>query len=93
MDFFINKEIKALKGEIQGKAYALEADKASFGEKLKGELGKEIKKELHSPSSPKKINGLKLKIARWKSIRKSKKEENKIIKRIKTGNYIPLVDE
>ena len=65
MDFLLRKEIQELKGDIESKNIALEADKFTFEQKLKNGLKDEIIKELNNPSKPNFWLGFKIKFNRW----------------------------
>lgn len=74
MDFLTKKEIEGLKQDIKAKDIAVEADKYAFEAKLLNGLGESMLEELKNPPKPNWICGLRLKYARWKKIRKEKKE-------------------
>lgn len=77
MDFLTKKEIEGLKQDIAAKEIAVEADKYAFEAKLLNGLGNSMMKELNNPSKPNWWDGVKYKFARWKMIRKEKKEHKK----------------
>ena len=72
MDFLTKKEIEGLKQDIKAKEIAVEADKYVFETKLLNGLGESMMEELKNPSKPNWINGIKLKYARWKTIKREK---------------------
>ena len=74
MDFLTKKEIEGLKQDIQAKNIAVEADKYAFEAKLLNGMGEEMMNELKNPTKPNWFTGLKLKYARWKTIRKEKRK-------------------
>ena len=74
MDFLTKKEIEGLKQDIQSKEIAIEADKYMFEHKLLNGLGESMMNELKKPTKPNWLTGLKLKYARWKTIRKEKRK-------------------
>ena len=74
MDFLTKKEIEGLKQDIQSKEIAIEADKYMFENKLLNGLGESMMNELKEPAKPNWFTGLKLKYARWKTIRKEKRK-------------------
>ena len=77
MDFLTKKEIEGLKQDIQSKEIAIEADKYMFEHKLLNGLGESMMNELKNPTKPNWFTGLKLKYARWKTIRREKRNEEK----------------
>lgn len=74
MDFLTKREIDGLKKDIASKEVALEADKYAFEMKLLNGLGESMMEELKNPTKPNWFTGLKLKYARWKTIRKEKRK-------------------
>ena len=74
MHFLTKKEIEGLKQDIQSKEIAIEADKYMFEHKLLNGLGESMMNELKNPTKPNWLTGLKLKYARWKTIRKEKRK-------------------
>lgn len=74
MDFLTKKEIEGLKQDIQAKDIAVEADKYAFEMKLLNGLGESMMEELKNPTKPNWLMGLKLKYARWKTIRNEKRK-------------------
>ena len=74
MDFLTKKEIEGLKQDIQSKEIAIEADKYMFEHKLLNGLGESMMNELKNPTKPNWLTGLKLKYARWKTIRREKRK-------------------
>lgn len=74
MDFLTKKEIEGLKQDIQAKNIAVEADKYAFEAKLLNGMGEEMMNELKNPTKPNWFTGLKLKYARWKTIRREKRK-------------------
>ena len=74
MDFLTKKEIESLKQDIQSKEIAIESDKYMFEHKLLNGLGESMMNELKNPTKPNWLTGLKLKYARWKTIRKEKRK-------------------
>ena len=74
MDFLTKKEIEGLKQDIQSKEIAIEADKYMFEHKLLNGLGESMMNELKNPTKPNWLTRLKLKYARWKTIRKEKRK-------------------
>ena len=74
MDFLTKKGIEGLKQDIQSKEIAIEADKYMFESKLLNGLGESMMNELKNPTKPNWLTGLKLKYARWKTIRKEKRK-------------------
>lgn len=77
MDFLTKKEIEGLKQDIAAKEIAVEADKYAFEAKLLNGLGESMMEELNNPSKPNWKDGVKFKIAKWKMLRKEKKEHKK----------------
>lgn len=73
MDFLTKKEIEGLKQDIQSKDIAVEADKYAFEAKLLNGMGEEMMNELKNPTKPNWFAGLRLKYARWKTIRREKR--------------------
>ena len=74
MDFLTKKEIEGLKQDIQSKEIAIQADTYMFEHKLLNGLGESMMNELKNPTKPNWLTGLKLKYARWKTIRKEKRK-------------------
>lgn len=74
MDFLTKKEIEGLKQDIQAKDIAVEADKYAFETKLLNGLGESMMEELRNPTKPNWLTGLKLKYARWRTIRNEKRK-------------------
>ena len=52
----------------------MEADKYAFEAKLLNGMGEEMMNELKNPTKPNWFTGLKLKYARWKTIREEKRK-------------------
>lgn len=82
MDFFTKKEIEYLKGEIESKNVAIEAEKYIFEQQLLNGLGEEIKNKLKTPSKPSIWTKIKIKYLRWKQKRNDLKEYRKLIKEL-----------
>lgn len=80
MDFFTKKEINILKGEIEAKEAAIEAEKISFEKELSNGLMDEIKYILSNPPKPSFWTKIKIKYSRWKQKRRDLKEYKKYIK-------------
>ena len=80
MDFLTKKEIDGLKQDIMAKEIAVEADKYAFEIILKNGLGDSIINELKTPTKISWIDKLKLKIAKWRMLKKERNEYNKLKK-------------
>ena len=78
MDIFVRNELEALKGEIEAKNYALEADKYSFIHQLESGMGERMLQELRNPPKPDKKLARKLIAAR----KKKEKEEKKLLDKL-----------
>jgi hypothetical protein len=88
MDYFIKKEIDGLKQDIISKEAAVEAYKYAYEQELLNGLGEAMINEVKNPSKPSWWTGFKIKFARWKKIKKEKREMRRLKKEIMNNTDI-----
>lgn len=87
-DFFLTKELAQYKNERAFNEQVLEAEKERFAKELKNGLGEEIKKKLKNKKKLSFWTKIRLRLARWQTIRACKKEERRVLRSVNNGNNL-----
>ena len=89
--FFLQQEVTKYTNEKALIETAIEADKETFKRALENGLGEEIKKKVRNKKKTSFLTKIRLKLARWQTIRRCKRYEKRRLKELTNDNrYIGL---